>query len=147
MDVAVGVRGAVMEYESGAVFSRLRHFPVEVYLLPAGKHVLFLDGQVASHGKGRLREVQCVFVIHGGTILAEIESNPAGSVTLGRFLVIGKCSTFQVAVNPLDSNNQISIEWGIYSRRMKKTTAPETQTKRLRPACVVPGVLRVLYVP
>jgi len=90
VDIAVGVRGAVVEYEGGAVFSRPGHLPVEVYLLPAGKHVLFPDGQVASHGKGCLWEVQCVFVIHGRTVLAEIESNPAGSDQLATFSCSGE---------------------------------------------------------
>ena len=71
MDVAVGIRRAVMQDEFHAALRRLAHLLVETLLLPARQQLRLALRQPGAHRKIRLRQEQCLGIValrlgHGG---------------------------------------------------------------------------------
>ena len=61
VDVAVGVRGAVMEYKGGPLLARVFDLAVDVLFLPPLEHLGLALGHLAAHGERGLGEVQGSF--------------------------------------------------------------------------------------
>ncbi len=64
MRVAVGVGGAVMQDEQGAIRSCFLDLCVKIGLLPATENFRFTLRQIAAHGKLGFRQIEGVFIVH-----------------------------------------------------------------------------------
>ena len=75
VDVAVGVRGTVVEHESRLSGPPLQDLPVQTDAFPAGDHLGLFLGQGGLHGEGGLRQVErrleVVLLGHRGLRLSE----------------------------------------------------------------------------
>jgi len=65
MDVAVGVRRAVVQDIRRAAFGRRPDFAVNIHFFPFFKHLRLALGQIGFHRKIGLGKIQRLFVIHG----------------------------------------------------------------------------------
>ena len=63
VDVAVGIRRAIVQHEARAAGADLADALIELFLLPLGDPLRFALGQVAAHREGGVGQVQGVFVI------------------------------------------------------------------------------------
>ncbi len=63
VNVAVGVWRAIMKDELWPSYAYLPNSPVALVLLPGFYPTGFALGQVPSHGEGRIRKIQCLFVV------------------------------------------------------------------------------------
>ena len=66
VDIAVGIGRTVVEDPQGTIGRGLPNAAVDVHLVPAREHVGLELGQIGLHGKGSLRKVECVLVVHRG---------------------------------------------------------------------------------
>ena len=66
VDVAIRIRGAVVQHEFWLAGLGLANRLVQIFLAPLFNPVRFPCWQVAAHGEGRIGQVQCVLVIHIG---------------------------------------------------------------------------------
>ena len=64
VDVAIGKRGTIVQNEKRIVFSRFLNLLVDFLSVPAGQNFRFPTGQVGLHRELRLRQIQCLFVVH-----------------------------------------------------------------------------------
>ncbi len=64
VDVAVGVRRAVMEHKFLASPGGVLDFGVQVLLLPRRKDLGFPLGEVGLHGKISARQIERIFIVH-----------------------------------------------------------------------------------
>ena len=64
VDVAVGVRGAVVEDPHATTRSKLPEFLIDLPLLPRAKNLRLSFREARLHGKGRLGQVEGRLVVH-----------------------------------------------------------------------------------
>ncbi len=63
MDIAIGVRGAIMQNEFGAARGHFPHLRLQIHLFPMSKPLRFTLRQISLHGKGGAGKIQRLFVI------------------------------------------------------------------------------------
>ena len=63
MYIAVGIGGAIVQHELGAAVANFANFLVEVFLLPGLEHDGLAFGEVAAHGKRRIRQVERLLIV------------------------------------------------------------------------------------
>jgi hypothetical protein len=61
--ITVGVRRPVMQYEFGTTLANFANFLVEVLLLPCLDHGGLALGEVATHGKRRIGQVERLLIV------------------------------------------------------------------------------------
>ena len=80
VDVAVGIRRAVVQNEFGAAFGNLAQFLIAFFILPLFHPSRFAFGKVAAHGKRRFVKINGFGVIgHGvGSVIVKIKKEEKG---------------------------------------------------------------------
>lgn len=63
MNIAIGIRWAVMQYKFRPAFARRTNALIELAFLPVLEHQRFAFRQITAHRERRVGEIQCVFVI------------------------------------------------------------------------------------
>ena len=63
MYIAIGIRRAVMQHKFGAAFADFADFLVKIFFLPGFEHDGLALGEIATHGKRRIRQVKRFFIV------------------------------------------------------------------------------------
>ena len=65
VDIAVGVRGPVVQHEFGAALAALAQLAIQILARPASQNLRLLLRQTAAHGKIGLRQIESARIIEG----------------------------------------------------------------------------------
>ena len=63
MDIAIGIRRAVMQHELGTAFASFPDFLVKILFLPCLEHQGLAFGEIAAHGEGRIGQIKRFFIV------------------------------------------------------------------------------------
>ena len=76
VQLAVGIGRAIVQHKQGRALTRSTQFFVQTALVPVFHPAGFALGQVAAHGKGRVRQVQRVAVV--GALFGHVDRGRGG---------------------------------------------------------------------